>query len=341
MKLEFKAYHKIKQFKDVVRAVTYAANFKGLDDDGQPIYEESVKPTLTFEGTIKLHGTNAGICYSPTSENIMLAQKRKSFLPKDALTAHFGFNQFVQVDKKEYFLELMDKLWIDHCVQGDQITIYGEWAGGNIQKGVALTQLPKKFYIFDCKVYNPETKYEKWVDISDLEISEEDVYNTHSFETFSVEVDFNNAALSQNKFAEITTEVEKMCPVGKQFGVEGVGEGVVWTCHYKDTKHIFKVKGKKHSTSKVKTLASVDPEVLKNIQEFVEYACTQNRIEQAIKETEAKEKKDMPKLLKWMANDIITEENDVLKANGLEYKQVARECSNRVRQYFFSKIDKI
>ena len=37
----------------------------------------------------------------------------------------------------------------------------------------------------------------------------------------------------------------------------------------------------------------------------------------------------------------LEEEADVLKKNNLEWKQVAKECSHRVRQYFFSKIDKI
>ena len=75
--------------------------------------------------------------------------------------------------------------------------------------------------------------------------------------------------------------------------------------------------------------------------EFVEYACTPNRIEQGIQEVGATEKKDMPNLLKWVANDIIAEETQELVANNLEWKQVARECSNRVRQYFFEKLDKI
>lgn len=40
------------------------------------------------------------------------------------------------------------------------------------------------------------------------------------------------------------------------------------------------MKGEKHSASKVKTLAAVDPERLVNITEFVEYAVTENRLEQ-------------------------------------------------------------
>lgn len=43
----------------------------------------------------------------------------------------------------------------------------------------------------------------------------------------------------------------------------------------------------------------------------------------------------------WAANDIITEEADTLVANSLEWKQVAIECTNKVRQYYFAKLDKV
>jgi hypothetical protein len=32
------------------------------------------------------------------------------------------------------------------------ITIYGEWCGGNIQKGVGITNLEKSFFIFGVKI---------------------------------------------------------------------------------------------------------------------------------------------------------------------------------------------
>lgn len=49
----------------------------------------------------------------------------------------------------------------------------------------------------------------------------------------------------------------------------------------------------------------------------------------------------MPELLKWVTNDIISEEANALEANNLEWKQVSRECSNRVRQYYFALLDTI
>lgn len=338
--MEFKAYHKIRQFKDIVRDIQFKANFKGKDENGQPIYEESIKPILTFTATTKLHGTNAGVCYD--LKNGVVAQKRSSFLPKDALSSHFGFNQFVLIEKRDFFENLMEGLFKSYCKKGEQITIYGEWAGEGIQKSVGISELPKGFYIFDCKVYNPLQDTQQWIDISNIKINEDKVFKITDFPTWDLEIDFNKPAMYQNKLVEITEEIEKECPVSKQLGVEnGLGEGAVWTCFWQGEKYIFKVKGEKHSVTKVKKLASVDPEVLTSVQNFVDYACTPNRIEQGIQEVNAQEKKDTPLLLKWVANDIITEETDTLISNNLEWKQVAKECSNRVRQYYFTKLDKL
>lgn len=338
--MEFKAYHKIKQFKDVVRDISFKANFKGLDNEGQPIYEESRKPILLFIATTILHGTNAGISYTP--EKGVVAQKRSSLLSKDNLSDHFGFNQFVLIEKKDFFESLMQELFKKHCNKKEQIILYGEWAGTGIQKGVGISELQKAFYIFDCKVYNPDKDNSRWLDISAWNFDTSRVFNINEFPTWRLEIDFNNPGLSQNKLVEITEQIEKECPVSKQLGINNsCGEGAVWTSFWKGDKYIFKVKGEKHSVTRVKKLASVDPEVLKNIQEFVDYACTPNRIEQGIQEVNASEKKDMFNLLKWVANDIISEETDTLNFNNLEWKQVAKDCSNRVRQYYFSKLERV
>lgn len=335
--MKFKSYHKIGQFKDVVRNVRMKANFKGMDENMEPIYEETTKPDIFFMGTVKLHGTNAQISYDGKT---MLAGKRGSLIDEEALTEHFGFNQFVQVTHKQYFLELMSELHSKYCKENQQIMLYGEYAGNGIQKNVGVSKLEKAFYIFDCKVWDKDTDKNEWLDISAWEFEVENIYNIHEFPTYRLEIDFNQPQNFQNKLIEITEAVEKECPVAKKFGVSGgVGEGVVWTGFWKDEKYIFKVKGEKHSTSKVKTLASVDPEIVKSIYEFVEYAVTPNRVNQGIKEVTATDKKDTPKLLKWVANDIISEEDDVLRANNLEWKQVAREVSVQVRQHFFSKLD--
>lgn len=339
--MKFNKYHKIPQFRDVVKTVQHMAHFVGLDKDNQPIYDTNLdKPTLNFIGTVKLHGTNAMITYTP--EEGIKAGKRSSLLPDWEYFAHSGFNGFVW-SNKEYFEKKMYELWKTYCVQGEQITVFGEWAGKGIQKGVGISELPPSFYIFDCKVRNIETNEDTWIYIDNPRFRFDliGVHNIYDFTTYSINIDFNNPKKIQNTLIELTTEVEKECPVSKQLGVKNnlLGEGIVWMSFYKDVKLIFKVKGEKHSNTKVKKLAEVDTEKLESIENFVEYACTDNRIDQGITESEAKERKDVGNLIRWVANDIIAEETDTLSDNNLVWKDVAKPVADKIRKHFFNKLN--
>ena len=234
--MKFKPYHKIRRFKDVIKDISHEANYKGKDENDIPIYEESIKPILKFIGSINLHGTNAQVYYTP--ESGVMAGKRTSGLSPDQLTAHFGFNQFVQVTKKEYFTKLLSNLHTMYCEDGEQIILYGEWAGQRIQKGVGISELPKGFYMFDSKAYNPDTDESKWITTGNSEFipigfDEENIYQITEFPTYEIEIDFNNPGLVQNKLIELTTAVELDCPVARQLLGEDckgklIGEGIVW-----------------------------------------------------------------------------------------------------------------
>ena len=345
--MKFRPYHKIKQFSNIIRQITETANFNGFDNDNLPIYRDSIKPILTFTGTVKLHGTNAGVCYHPDIG--VVTQKRSSLIKNDAQNAHMGFNNFVTTINKDYFEKLMHVLWLNDCKSSEQITLYGEWAGSNIQKGVAIAQTKKAFYAFGLKVYNPDTETEYWADMPDIKLlnkvfnktpaneygTPDNVHSIYDFETFSISIDFNNPKASQNKLVELTNYVEKECPVARKLGVHGIGEGIVWTCFWNDDKYIFKTKGKLHSSTKTKTIVEVDPILLKNVSEFVEYACTRNRIMQGIQEISAMTKRDTGKLIKWVENDILIEEFEALASVNLEWKDVSKACNIKITNYFF------
>ena len=146
------------------------------------------------------------------------------------------------------------------------------------------------------------------------------IFNVEDYETYSIDVDFNMPQLAQNKFGEITEHVENECPISKAFGIDnGLAEGVVWSVEYKDSVHRFKVKGDKHSVTKVKKLASVDVEKLKTIQDFISYAVTENRFNQAVENVFGKEDLDVKKMgdfIRWFVKDIASEEMDTMVENG-------------------------
>jgi len=154
-----------------------------------------------------------------------------------------------------------------------------------------------------------------------------------------MDIDFNMPQLVQNKLGDITLEVEKECPVAKAFDVEGMGEGIVWITEYKGTVFRFKVKGEKHSVSKVKKLASVDVEKLNSINEFVDYAVTENRFNQALgiifNDPLEYDVKKMGDVIRWVVNDITLEEMDTMVENKLEPKDVNKYISTKTRTMFF------
>ncbi len=330
MTKQFVTFPKIGQFRKVVKNVRESTAFQGLGADGAPIMDyDKPKPTRTFTGTVKLHGTNAGVCYDPRTGDLY-AQNRNRVLTTESDNAGFAF--WVEANK-----EALSNLGASYDnIDSDLVTVFGEWCGGNIQKGVAINGLPKMFVIFAVKVGDT------WV--TDLEsgyspVRDMNMYLITRFDTYTVDIDFNNPDLSVPKLQELTLAVEAECPVGKAFGVSGVGEGIVWS---DTTGNIFKVKGEKHSSSKVKTLTDVDIEKLHSINEFVEYAVTESRLEQGIDVvfTQPGLDVDIKRLgdfLKWVVRDIISEETDTLLGNNLEPKDIGRGVSAVARTWFKTK----
>jgi hypothetical protein len=333
------SYPKIAQFRNVVSNINREITFTGLDEDGNAIYDTSIKkPTLTFKGTVKLHGTNSSVCYN--SENGFWIQSRKNIITVEKDNAGFAF--FVESHKKE-FQKLIDTIIVENNIDTEKFTIsiYGEWAGKGIQKGVGISKLDKAFYVFGVKVSKPQDEEFNayWIDSSNVRNTECRIFNVEDYETYSIDVDFNMPQLAQNKFSEITEKVENECPISKAFGIDnGLGEGVVWSVAYKDSVHRFKVKGDKHSVTKVKKLASVDVEKLKTIQEFISYSVTENRFNQAIENVFGEEDLDIKKmgdLIRWFVKDVASEEMDTMVENGLEPKDVNKYISTKVREMFF------
>lgn len=337
-------YPSIEQFRTVVSNINRHFNFVGLDENGESIYDSSLpKPVITFKGTVKLHGTNAGVSYNALSG--MWAQSRENIITPEKDNAGFAFFAYShETELLRLFFDVAAKEDID--LHKNTISIYGEWVGKGIQKGVGITNLPKSFFIFGVKI-TPHTETEEelranpayWVDSSYLRDNDKGIYNIEDYTTYSIDIDFNMPQLVQNQLSELTIAVEEECPVAKSFGFSGIGEGIVWSAEFKDIVYRFKVKGERHSSSKVKTLASVDVEKLESIQKFVEYAVTESRFNQAIENVftnqEPIDTKKLGDVIRWVVNDVIKEEMDTMVENKIEPKDVNKYISAKAREMFF------
>ena len=305
---------------------------------------------LTAHGTCKCHGTNAGCSYH---KGELYAQSKGNVITVEQDNAGFAF--FTE-QKKDIFNYMFNNIKEVYSIDSDEniITILGEWAGKGIQKGVAVSQLDKKFYIFGIKIKPLDEEIPSyWVDHDIFPhevINEHDIYNIEQFKTFDIEIDFNEPLFSQNKMVELVAEVEAECPVGKYFGVSSVGEGIVWTFDYKGNAHRFKTKGDKHAgKSKVKSIKKVDDVKLQKIIDLVDVLTPVWRLEQMFNETfdvinkgnELVDVKGTGDFLRAVHKDIMKEEMDLITESGIEPKELNGRISKEARTWFMQKLDEI
>ena len=101
----------IEQFRTVVTNINRHYNFVGLDENGEAIYDHTLpKPVLTFKGTVKLHGTNAGVSFKygySQEESEFWAQSRENIITPEKDNAGFAF--FVE-SKKHAFRKFANQI---------------------------------------------------------------------------------------------------------------------------------------------------------------------------------------------------------------------------------------
>jgi len=356
---KFVGFSKIGQYRGVIGDVTHHAQYVGMDSEGNVIMNRSATmPVIPFKGTVKLHGTNAGVAMDAEGE--FWCQSRSNIITPEQDNAGFAFFAYARKDiLSGYITDIRNKLGLTT----ETIIIFGEWCGGNIQKGVSISGLDKMFVIFAVKVAVNANEDEDSHNMTasnyylpddvwcDYKSPDDKIYNINDFESYTVNIDFNEPEMARNEMIDIMSKVEKECPVGKVFGRKlgednTTGEGNVWVGWWNGRRYVFKVKGEEHSVTKVKTLAPVNVEKLNSIKEFVEYSVTENRLRQAIEQvftTKSIEPsiKATGDFLRWVINDITSEETDTMVSNNLEPKDVNKNISDRARKWFTAYLDSI
>jgi len=329
-----------------------ATSYVGKGADGEPIYDGTKpKPVLRFRGCEKLHATSPSVVRKPDGELVVQSRAR---IVNPGEDSHYGFYTFVHSVPKEVWEHLFAPLV--KLADGKTVGLFGEWCGtANIQGGKhALAKLPFKcFAIFGACTKEEEDAPRIWFDMAKFDrlpaSPEHKIFNLlqPEFQQWELEIDFNRPELIQNKLVEITEAVEKCSPFCKAVaGVEGVGEGVVWSCWaegWKDAGYWFKCKGKEHTTSHTKTLAPIDVEKVATMYEFADKVCTRARLEQGLtwlkdngKEISQRSTGDF---LRWLVGDVLKEERDTMEASGLEEGDIGRAVGTHGRKWFFEQLN--
>ena len=343
---KFTKFSHIDQFRQVYKEMLSRAQFIGKDESGKAIYDNTIIPeSIKFYGTVKLHGTNSSVCECNRERWF---QKRTDFATIDCDNAGFAY---FATQKKESFDKLFDAIYQEFGFKEDNIyCIYGEWFGRGVQKSVAVSQLSKRFAIFDVVICNNEEKFHLPPNfIKTLEDSENDIYNVFQFKTFQIEINFEHPEIVVEELNKLTMEVEDHCPAGQHFGVDGIGEGIVWNHRSDDGLNIyrFKTKGEKHSNSKVKSsnqTVEITPEEIASIDQFVEFSLTKNRLDQGLREVfgdNEPTQSGIGNFIKWCVSDVMREEADTVAINKLNVKFVVNALNSKARNFIVEELKKI
>lgn len=357
----------INQFRNLVQNIKHQAQYLGQDTDNNAMMDRNKRlPKIVFLATPKIHGSNAGVRYFPKTGLIQyLSRERILSLEQD--NANFMLNM-KEKEQRGVIKQMMETLLNAHKNQfekeAESIVLYGEWAGGSIQKGVAVSGLPVFFAPFAIKfMFGEEDEAYVPVGMQQLPfLIEERIYPVNVFGYWKIEIDFELPAVASNKLVEICMQVEDECPVGKYFGrVKGTdlttGEGIVIRplgfshseneayypyIKFDDYGNSCKVKGEKHAVSKVKTLAAVDVEAIQSMNKFIEYAVTENRMEQMFQKLINEQQQpfameSMGEFLRLLISDIYKEEQDTIIGNCLDQKKLGSAVANTARKWYMDK----
>lgn len=346
---KFINFGSIGQFRETIKNVQHVAQYEGLDENGEPIYNRAaIMPKIVVQGTEKIHGTNAGVCYNNIDG--FWVQSRNNIITLENDNAGCAF---AAIQSQDAWINIVKSLAFQHEINLDThtIAVFFEWCGGNIQAKSAVSGLDKRAIIFAHFKVAPIDSDEEvsvWYETNGVCNEDVKIYNVCSFPTYNVEIDFNQPLLSQNEMIRLVEEiVEPASPLGKQFGQEeNVGEGIVFTFLLNGTLQRFKVKGEKHANSKVKTLKPVDNAKEQSKIDFATYAANALRLEQAWQNTfgienekQTPDIKSMGAFLKAVMGDIVKEESDVLVEKGLEPHDVSNHVNNIARRWFQEQLD--
>ena len=282
----------------------HIGNFRKLNSDVEKAVVQFPNEEVPYRGTVKIHGTNAAVSQRLAGGELS-CQSRNRLL--HAGEDNFGFSAFM--DQRR---ESCDRLF-SRCrlVGGEGVYhVFGEFAGQGIQKGMAVSAIPKFFVIFAvCREGD-------FMDLSnlghDFHDHSQNIYNVFDFGQWTLTLKRSNMNASDDIIKEITAEICAECPAGRFLGASGNGEGIVWQCldAPQDARLWFKSKGDDgNMESALRTPTESCADAAKT---FADVVVTPDRVLQgivAMKEAGCPEHRNV---VAWVVQDALREEGSHL-----------------------------
>jgi hypothetical protein len=301
---------------------------------------------VPFRGRVKLHGSNAGVVCEPGRVQPQSRNRELSLAEDNLAFAAFagGPAQLAAVRTLEAELREHNGLPADR-----RLALFGEWIGPGVQGRVAVSKLPaRQWVLFAAAAITADEEIERktYFEVPKLgeRFADASIYSIADAPEWHVTLDFEVPValeLSAGYIDELTREVEQRCPWAARFGVDGIGEGLVWQPlgqHFGDSELFFKSKGELHQVARKQKPASLDPERLSSVGAFVDYAVTDARLAQGLEVLAEQqlplELRSLGAFLSWVGNDVKRECAAELETSNLEWKNVAKQVNSRAKDWF-------
>ena len=349
----------IGHFPDVVESIKYSSQFIKKERTGNPVFDETLPiPTVKYIGRPKLHGTCSSLSKRDPESTIQYQSKEMIVTAEKDNSGYAKCMDQVPMQTKEQLFNAV----IDCAKSNDveikwPITIFGEYCHSKISKKVAIQKCDPMFVIFSIRMGDDVDLNGKplgWVDIEKYKSVKSDtsrIFNIATFPSYEIDIDFGNPKQALNLLNEYTLQVDKECPVGKQFGVIGVGEGLVWMPKDKFTDHPrywFKTKGKTHKQNKNRTdteLSTEEKDKLNTVKKIVEEFLVESRLERGIaylnEANHALSKSSTGIFVGWLVADICKDASrDMIKSN-VTNKQVSKYSSKIISKWYLRHLESV
>jgi len=280
-----------------------------------------VPSPLTLTGTVKLHGVHADILIGPPPYHAISLHSRNRLLTLE--TDLNGFCAWGNTHAAD-ILSLRTAYIARFCalnptisraeIEGKEVLIAGEWIGRGVQKhgGLGIAKVPLTFVIISARINGA------WVCDSEFagaefEREEARIFHVSRGGMWKERVELADLEAAETKLSEIAEQVAQKCPFAASFGIEGVGEGVVWKVDHdpNNTNLWLKTKGKAWAPKPVAPKETQGKDVI-DAEEvaFAKKVAHQRRMEQGMEwlaemGLDVKEKGNAKEFAGWVEGDVI------------------------------------
>jgi hypothetical protein len=373
--IQFVAWKEITLFHNLIKNLKGARDYyekrkaetveaaSAPDADSETI-EEVIAPTLlkvlekpvTFKAKVKLHGSNFGVALCGDQ---LRAQSRSQFIDRS------GMGRLV-FEKNEAY-------WRSLVVPGgpQAFTVFGEYCGKGVQKGVALAQLNTVFMaVFGIDIGGrlvvEPAEIEAFLTLNGKVKLPNDVLVLPWYET-EYELDLSqdteaHMAEVEKVLEKIDVEVQKIDSkdpwVERMFNVAGPGEGLVLypvsllesvpaLPNFRTISRdafgaiAFKAKGEKHRVVTAAKSVAIVPEKAAGAEAFAKLMCPEPRLEQGASTVGGFDPKLVRDFIAWVAKDVQKEGQHELEASKLTWKDVTGPINKLASAWYLAKIKAI